>query len=102
MLLTPTSLLDNDVDSLLRYIETFGDAKRDLPASAVEIFIRLIINIKMPSDRSGRTRMRAFCNKMVGKINKNARPLIRFPGLAMLIEPLEAIRLELEKVDTER
>jgi hypothetical protein len=89
-----------DAGSLLRYVETFPEEKKEIPPVAVEVFLNAIMSIK-PKDREDRGQIRIFCNRIIGKINKQARPTDRFPGLHMLIEPLETIRLELEKIDKE-
>jgi len=89
----------NDVDELLHFVESLADGKKDIPLVASDILMKVLMSIRAPTDKDGRTRIRNFCNRMVGKINKNAKPLGRFPGLAKLIEPLEAIRAEFEKID---
>ncbi len=79
--------------------KSLAEDKNDLPLPASEIVMQVILSIKAPINKDGRARIRSFCNRMVGKINKNAKPLSRFPGLAKLIEPLDTIRIELEKLD---
>ena len=87
------------VSEFLQFIESLAENKNDLPLPPSEIMMRVILSIKAPTNKEGRARIRSFCNRMVGKINKNAKPISRFPGLVKLIEPLDTIRSELEKLD---
>ena len=75
----------DDISEFFQFIESLAEDKNDLPLPASEIVMQVILSIKAPINKDGRARIRSFCNRMVGKINKNAKPLSRFPGLAKLI-----------------
>ena len=90
----------DDVDGLLRFIEILVEERNDIPLSAANIIMDIILNVSAPGSKDGRTRIRNFCRRMVGKINKNAKPLSKYPGLASLIEPLDRIWTELERLES--
>ncbi len=91
----------DDIDVLLRFIEALIEERNDIPLSAANVVMQIILNISAPRTRDGRMRIRNFCKRMIGKINKSARPLSKYPGLASLIDPLDKIRTELEGLELE-
>ena len=88
-----------DLNTVFKFIENFVDEKKDIAPPAANLIINVILSVRAPNSKDGRLRIRNFCNRMVGKINKSARPLSKFPGLKLVIEALEGIRIELEKLD---
>jgi hypothetical protein len=61
-----------EIDELLSVIEQLTESKKDTPVAVVDILLGFLKRIR-PMTKEAQQRVRAFCNRMVGKVNRLAR-----------------------------
>ena len=89
----------NDTDEIFSFLDRLTELKHDCYPEGASLIMSYVMRLPVPTTKEGRARMRAHCNKIVGKIRRITKSSDRFPGLNSMILPLDALRAEFESLD---
>jgi hypothetical protein len=89
----------NDYEELFDLLDSLAEEKHDVDLDGAALVMNCLLRLPAPRKKDERARVRAACNRAIGRIRKAAKSMAHCEGLLSFVEPLEALRRDYESLD---